>query len=170
MWLFKLICLNENIKKTLGELIYLLHEIMNTKQTRGSRCLVWGLSLLPLEKREILASVANVIHHLVPLQLQPLPQPATLSLWNPLVRKREPSTSKLMWDRDLANSYLKHLVRKVLLPWNLSMGVSGAFCLGGQAIFFPIFQTLVSLGIDLTDCVLKKLNKIGLSWAMLGCN
>ena len=43
------------------------------------------------------------------------------------------------------------------------MGVSGGICLGGQAISFPIFQTLVSLGIDLNDCVLKKLNKLGLT-------
>ena len=34
---------------------------------------------------------------------------------------------------------------------------------GGQAISFPIFQTLVSLSIDLTDCVLKKLSNLGLS-------
>ena len=47
------------------------------------------------------------------------------------------------------------------------MGVSGGFCLGGQAISFPIFQTLVSLRINLNDCVLKKLNKLGLSYAQL---
>ena len=53
----------------------------------------------------------------------------------------------------------------MLLQGEGGMGVSGGFLLGGQgqAISFPIFQTLVSLRIDLNDCVLTKLNKLGLT-------
>ena len=41
---------------------------------------------------------------------------------------------------------------------------------GGAGHFLSYFLKLVTLSIDLNDCVLKKLNKLRLSWAKLSRN